>query len=91
MKAHDPHASTNASPRPLVVGLTGGMAAGKSTVVRMLETLGAAVWDADSVAKDLYKTHPQLRDAILERWGERSPFATAKAKQWTFVGLPWPK
>ena len=70
MKAHDPHASTNASPRPLVVGLTGGMAAGKSTVARMLETLGAAVWDADSVAKDLYKTHPQLRDAILERWGE---------------------
>lgn len=70
MKAHEPHASTNASPRPLVVGLTGGMAAGKSTVARMLETLGAAVWDADSVAKDLYKTHPLLRDAIVARWGE---------------------
>jgi dephospho-CoA kinase len=32
-----------------VIGLTGGIGAGKSTVTQMLEALGAAVIDADKV------------------------------------------
>ena len=32
-----------------VIGLTGGIGAGKSTVTQMLEELGAAVIDADKV------------------------------------------
>lgn len=36
---------------PRIVGLTGGLAAGKSTVGRLLRQLGAAVVDADEVAR----------------------------------------
>ena len=57
------------SSRPLILGLTGGIAAGKSLVARMFEALGATVWDADAAAKTLYQTDPQLRDAMIQRWG----------------------
>ena len=56
--------------RPLVVGLTGGIAAGKSLVGRMLEALGFPVWNADDAAKRLYATDAALRDAMVERWGD---------------------
>jgi dephospho-CoA kinase len=38
----------------LWVGLTGGVASGKSTVARLLEAHGAAVRDADAVVEELY-------------------------------------
>ncbi|MBL9044683.1 MAG: dephospho-CoA kinase [Myxococcales bacterium] len=37
--------------RPLVVGLTGGIASGKSTIGKLLRELGATVVDADEVAR----------------------------------------
>jgi dephospho-CoA kinase len=37
-----------------VIGLTGGIGAGKSTVTQMLEKLGAAVIDADKVGHQIY-------------------------------------
>jgi dephospho-CoA kinase len=37
----------------LIVGLTGGIASGKSTVAAMLREAGAAVLDADQVAREL--------------------------------------
>ena len=39
----------------LLVGLTGGLAAGKSTVARMLGERGCAVFDADRLVADLYR------------------------------------
>ncbi len=45
----------NASRRPCTVGLTGGLASGKSTVARMFGELGAAVIDADTVVHELYR------------------------------------
>ena len=56
--------------RPLVVGLTGGIAAGKSVVGRMFEALGHPVWNADDAAKQLYKNDASLRRALVERWGD---------------------
>ncbi|MDA9756298.1 dephospho-CoA kinase [Flavobacteriales bacterium] len=56
--------------RPLVVGLTGGIAAGKSLVGRMFEALGLPVWNADNAAKQLYATDAPLREAMVERWGD---------------------
>lgn len=41
--------------RACTVGLTGGLASGKSTVARMLAERGAAVLDADRVVHELYR------------------------------------
>ena len=53
-----------------MVGLTGGIAAGKSLVGRMFEALGLPVWNADDAAKQLYATDSALREAMVERWGD---------------------
>jgi dephospho-CoA kinase len=37
------------------IGLTGGLASGKSTVAAYLSALGAAVFDADRIVSDLYR------------------------------------
>ncbi len=52
-----------------LVGLTGGMGAGKSTALAALERLGAAVLSTDAVVHELYGSEP-LRDAVVARWGE---------------------
>ena len=59
----------HASPRPLVVGITGGIAAGKSTVCRMLSSMGVAVWDADRTAKSLYRTNRDLLETVVQHFG----------------------
>lgn len=63
-------ASRHASHRPFVVGVTGGIAAGKSTVCRMLASMGVAVWDADGAAKSLYRTDHALRDDVVGHFGK---------------------
>jgi len=52
-----------------LIGLTGGLGAGKSTALKALERLGAAVQSSDAVVHELYEG-AQLRDAVLARWGE---------------------
>ena len=52
------------------VGLTGGMGSGKSTALAALERLGATVLSSDAVVHELYAADAQLRDAVVERWGE---------------------
>ncbi len=52
------------------VGLTGGIACGKSTVSRMLETRGARIVDADRIARDVVQPgQPALLD-IRETFGD---------------------
>ncbi len=52
-----------------LIGLTGGMGAGKSTALKALERLGAAVQSSDAVVHELYEG-TKLRDAVIARWGE---------------------
>jgi dephospho-CoA kinase len=52
-----------------LIGLTGGMGAGKSTALAALEQLGAAVLSTDAVVHELYESEP-LRAAVVKRWGE---------------------
>lgn len=59
----------HASRRPFVVGITGGIASGKSTVCRMLSSMGVAVWDADEAAKSLYRTEDHLRTEVVQHFG----------------------
>ena len=55
--------------RPLRIGLTGGVASGKSTVASALRTLGAAIVDADAIAREVARPGgPAYRD-VVEAFG----------------------
>ncbi len=62
----------------LTVGLTGGVAAGKSTVARWLAGWGAVVVDADAVVHELLGGPTATRDAVVARFGERVLDATGR-------------
>lgn len=53
-----------------VVGLTGGMGAGKSTVARLLAELGAYVVDADAIAREVVEPGEPALVAIVEQFGD---------------------
>lgn len=53
-----------------VIGLTGGMGAGKSSVARLLADRGAVVVDADAIAREVVEPGEPALDAIAERFGE---------------------
>jgi dephospho-CoA kinase len=57
--------------RPCAVGLTGGLASGKSTVARMLATRGAPHLDADHIVHELYATGGDGAAAVSELFGEK--------------------
>jgi len=54
----------------IVVGLTGGIGAGKSTVSSMLADRGAVIVDADKIARDLQAPGAPLLDVMAARFGE---------------------
>jgi dephospho-CoA kinase len=52
-----------------VIGLTGGIGAGKSTVTQLLEELGAAVIDADKVGHQIYLPELPAWQEIVATFG----------------------
>jgi dephospho-CoA kinase len=54
---------------PLTIGLTGGIAAGKSTALAAFKRLGAATISSDAVVHELLDSEPLL-GRLTERWGE---------------------
>ena len=52
-----------------VVGLTGGIACGKSTVSEMLRKLGACIIDADKIAHELSEPGQAIYQAYVEHFG----------------------
>lgn len=55
--------------RQPVIGLTGGIGSGKSTVARMLERLGCGVLDADRYAREAL-SDPQVVATLRHWWGQ---------------------
>ena len=53
----------------LLIGLTGNIASGKSTVARRLTELGATVIDADLLAREAVAPGEPALAAIVDRWG----------------------
>lgn len=53
----------------LLVGLTGGIGAGKSTVSALLAEYGAVIVDADQIARDLQVPGSPVLDRMAERFG----------------------
>ncbi|HXC50713.1 MAG TPA: dephospho-CoA kinase [Candidatus Limnocylindrales bacterium] len=54
----------------IIVGLTGGIGSGKSTVAELLAERGAHVIDADRVAHEVYAPGTAGFDSIVERFGD---------------------
>jgi dephospho-CoA kinase len=52
-----------------VIGLTGGVASGKSTVARILRELGAPVVDADQLAREVVTRGSPALQEIVRRFG----------------------
>jgi dephospho-CoA kinase len=52
-----------------VVGLTGGIGSGKSTVARMLHALGATVIDADAIVHELQAKGQPMVDELARAFG----------------------
>ena len=53
------------------VGLTGGIASGKSTVGRMFVELGARLIDADAIVHDLFRSGEPVNQAVVHAFGDR--------------------
>jgi len=58
----------NPPSRPIVLGLVGGIGAGKSAVARELESRGALILDSDARAKAVLDT-PETRETLVAWWG----------------------
>ena len=54
----------------MVVGLTGGIGSGKSTVAKMFGKLGVPVYDSDHEAKKLMADSPKIKAALMNLFGE---------------------
>jgi len=54
---------------PLTIGLTGGIAAGKSEALAAFSRLGAATLSSDAVVHELLESEP-LVGRLTERWGQ---------------------
>jgi dephospho-CoA kinase len=54
----------------LLVGLTGNIASGKSTVAQLFGRWGATIIDADALARQAVEVGMPAYHAIVERWGQ---------------------
>jgi dephospho-CoA kinase len=55
----------------LLIGLTGNIASGKSTVARLLSERGATIIDADVLARRVVEPGMPAFDEIVRRWGSQ--------------------
>ena len=56
----------------LQIGVTGGIGSGKSLVCNIFQSLGIPVYEADQKAKELTITNKEVRNKIIESFGEIS-------------------
>jgi len=52
-----------------IMGLTGGIGSGKSTISRLLNIMGIPVYVADTESKRLTESSPVIREKLIERFG----------------------
>jgi len=69
-----------------VIGLTGGIGAGKSLVARQLAELGCFIIDADALARDAL-ADPRVRSAIAQRWGAHLLDDTGHVQRQALAGV----
>ncbi|KAH0560570.1 bifunctional coenzyme A synthase [Cotesia glomerata] len=62
---------TGKSLKPYIIGLTGGIASGKSSVAEKLNSLGAEIVHCDKLAHDLYNPGQQCFNQVVENFGQQ--------------------
>ena len=60
----------NSSESPYLIGLTGGIATGKSSIFKRLVGKGACGVDCDKLGHDAYRTGTLAHSKIVEEFGE---------------------
>ena len=55
-----------------IIGLTGGIGSGKTTVGRMFQELGVPVYDSDKEAKLLMQNSQEIRDGLVALFGNNA-------------------
>lgn len=63
---------------PLRIGLTGGIASGKSTVAQLFAELGVPIIDTDVIAREVVEPGEPALEEIRERFGEQVVDAAGK-------------
>jgi dephospho-CoA kinase len=62
--------SNHPDPRPLLVGLTGGIASGKSIVAEMFQSLGAHIIDADRIGREIMVPGTDAYERVVDAFGK---------------------
>jgi dephospho-CoA kinase len=55
--------------RPLLIGLTGGIGSGKTTISKIFNAFGVKVFNSDIVAKTLLNTNEDIRKEVVSTFG----------------------
>jgi dephospho-CoA kinase len=54
----------------MIIGITGGIGSGKSTVAKIFATLGIPIYDADAAAKKIMQNNDELKKELKKQFGE---------------------
>lgn len=63
--------------KPIVIGIVGGIASGKSLVAHVLQEMGGKLLDADRIAHSLVEKNP-IKQSLIESFGTTDRQALAK-------------
>jgi len=73
----------------VTLGVTGGLGSGKSTACHFLEEMGATIFDADRVAKQILLVEKEVQEQLIEAFGNavlrEDSIDTAKLAQVAFA------
>ena len=53
----------------VIIGLTGGIGSGKSTIAKAFANLGVPVFDADNAAKHIMNTNLEIKEKLIATFG----------------------
>ena len=70
-----------------LIGLTGGIGSGKSSVSSRLAERGAALIDADAIVRELQEPGQPVFDAMVERWGSKIVDGDGSIDRATVAGI----
>ncbi len=71
----------------MIVGVTGGIGSGKSTVCRLFAAQGRVVLSADEIADELTATDPGIRSQLVKKFGSSVFFSDGSLDRKRLAGI----